>query len=74
MGLQQAAHIKGSSPLVAAHQSLMQLQQLVDFQATALAFISAFFVLGVIVAFLVPLSFPDEKALRGRDGRRTAVH
>jgi DHA2 family multidrug resistance protein len=61
MGLQGAAHSKGSSPIVAAHQSLMQLQQLVDFQANALAFISAFFVLGVIVACLVPLSFLMKK-------------
>ena len=74
MGLQQAARLKGSSPLLAAHQSLMQLQQLVDFQATALAFISAFFVLGVIVACLVPLSFLMKKPSAEEMAAGPAMH
>jgi DHA2 family multidrug resistance protein len=74
MGLQQAAQSKGSSPIVAVHQSLMQLQQLVDFQANALAFISAFFVLGVIVACLVPLSFLMKKPSAEEMAAGAAVH
>ena len=40
-----------------AIKRLAQLQQIVDAQANVLAFISAFFILGVIVALLVPLPF-----------------
>jgi DHA2 family multidrug resistance protein len=55
--MQQAAIRSGSSVADAGHRSLAQLQQIVDAQANVLAFISAFFVLGVIVALLVPLPF-----------------
>ena len=55
--IQQAAIRSGSSVADAGHRSLAQLQQIVDAQANVLAFISAFFVLGVIVALLVPLPF-----------------
>jgi MFS transporter, DHA2 family, multidrug resistance protein len=56
-GLQQAAVRSGSSVAEAGHTALAQLQQIVDGQANVLAFISAFFVLGVMVALLVPLPF-----------------
>lgn len=56
-GLQQSAIRTGVSAADAGHHSLAQLQQIVDAQANVLAFISAFFVLGVIVALLVPLPF-----------------
>ena len=65
-GLRGSAISTGISAAAAGHRSLAQLQQLVDAQANVLAFISAFFVLGVIVALLVPLPFlmrrptPDE--------------
>jgi DHA2 family multidrug resistance protein len=55
--LQQAAIRSGSSIAESGHHALAQLQQIVDAQANVLAFISAFFVLGVIVALLVPLPF-----------------
>jgi len=55
--LQQSAIRTGSSVADASQRSLAQLQQLVDSQANVLAFVSAFFVLGVIVALLVPLPF-----------------
>ncbi len=56
-GLQQSAIRTGISAADAGQRSLAQLQQLVDAQANVLAFISAFFVLGAIVALLVPLPF-----------------
>ena len=56
-GMQQSAIRTGMSASAAGQRSLAQLQQLVDAQASVLAFISAFFVLGVIVALLVPLPF-----------------
>jgi len=55
--LQQSAVRTGSSASDAGRHALAQLQLMVDAQASVLAFISAFFVLGVIVAFLVPLPF-----------------
>jgi MFS transporter, DHA2 family, multidrug resistance protein len=55
--LRQSAILSGSSAADAGHRSLAQLQQMVDAQANVLAYISAFFVLGVIVAFLIPLPF-----------------
>ncbi len=55
--LQQSAINAGSSVADAGHRSLAQLQQIVDAQANVLAYISAFFVLGIIVALLVPLPF-----------------
>ncbi len=66
--LKSSAIMTGSSMADAGQKSLAQLQQLVDAQANVLAFISAFFVLGVIVALLVPLPFlmkrpsPEEAA------------
>lgn len=59
--LQQSAVSTGVSAAGAGQSSLAQLQQLVDAQANVLAFISAFFVLGVIVALLVPLPFLMER-------------
>ena len=56
-GLQQSAIRSGVSAADSGQRSLAQLQQLVDAQANVLAFISAFFVLGVIVALLIPLPF-----------------
>ena len=55
--LQEAAIRSGSSVAASGHVALAQLQQIVDAQANVLAFIGAFFVLGVIVALLVPLPF-----------------
>jgi DHA2 family multidrug resistance protein len=55
--LQESAIRSGSSVAESGHRSLAQLQMMVDAQANVLAFISAFFVLGVIVALLVPLPF-----------------
>lgn len=66
--LRSSAILTGSSVADAGQKSLAQLQQLVDAQANVLAFISAFFVLGVIVLLLVPLPFlmrrpsPEEMA------------
>jgi DHA2 family multidrug resistance protein len=71
-GLQQSAIRTGISAAGAGQRSLAQLQQLVDAQANVLAFISAFFVLGVIVAFLVPLPFlmkrPSQEEMAGSQG------
>ena len=55
--LRQSAILTGTSVAAAGRQSLAHLQQLVDAQANILAFISTFFVLGVIVALLIPLPF-----------------
>jgi len=55
--LQQSALRSGRSLATVSHQSLAQFQQIVDAQSTVMAFISCFFVLGVIVAFLVPMPF-----------------
>jgi DHA2 family multidrug resistance protein len=70
--LQQSAVRTGSSVADAGRHALAQLQQMVDAQANVLAFISAFFVLGVIVALLVPLPFlmkrPSAEELAGSQG------
>jgi len=55
--LLHSAIVTGSSVSEAGHRSLVQLQSLVDSQANVLAFISAFFVLGALVALLIPLPF-----------------
>jgi DHA2 family multidrug resistance protein len=66
--LQHSAIQAGSSAADSGQRALTLLQQLVDSQANVLAFISAFFVLGVIVALLIPLPFlmkrptPEEMA------------
>jgi DHA2 family multidrug resistance protein len=56
-GLQQSAALTGASASNSSQHALAQLQQMVNAQASVLAFISAFFVLGVMVALLVPLPF-----------------
>ncbi len=66
--LQHSAIQAGSSAADSGQRALTLLQQLVDSQANVLAFINAFFVLGVIVALLIPLPFlmkrptPEEMA------------
>jgi len=55
--LQQAAIRSGSGAAASGRVALAQLQQIVDAQANVLAYVSAFFVLGVIVALLIPLPF-----------------
>ena len=55
--LENSVIMTGSSIADAGHRSLAQLQLMVDSQADVLAFISAFFVLGVVVALLIPLPF-----------------
>jgi DHA2 family multidrug resistance protein len=55
--LEQSAIMTGGSVSGAGHRALAQLQMIVDSQANVLAFINAFFVLGVVVALLVPLPF-----------------
>ena len=55
--LQQSAIMSGNSVVEAGHRSLAQLELMVDSQASVLAFISAFFVLGALVAVLIPLPF-----------------
>lgn len=55
--LKQSAILTGTSVADAGRHSLAQLQQMVDAQANMLAFISTFFILGVIVALLIPLPF-----------------
>jgi DHA2 family multidrug resistance protein len=70
--LQHSAIQAGSSAADAGQRSLTLLQQLVDSQANVLAFISAFFVLGVIVALLIPLPFlmkrPSPEEMAGLHG------
>ncbi len=55
--LRQSAILAGSDVASAGQHSLAQLQRIVDAQANVLAFISAFFLLGLVVALLVPLPF-----------------
>ncbi len=56
-GLQRSAVPTGESASDSSGHALAQIQQLVDAQASEIAFMSAFFVLGVIVAFPIPLPF-----------------
>jgi MFS transporter, DHA2 family, multidrug resistance protein len=72
--LQQAAIRRGSSVAEAGHRSLAQLQQIVDAQANVLAYISAFFVLGVIVALLVPLPFLMKRPSREEMAASQGMH
>ena len=55
--VKQSAIMSGSSAADAGYHSLAQLQQIVDAQANVLAYVSSFFILGMIVALLVPLPF-----------------
>jgi DHA2 family multidrug resistance protein len=72
--LQQSAVMTGSSVADAGHRSLAQLQQVVDAQANVLAYISAFFVLGVIVALLVPLPFLMKRPSRDELAASQGMH
>ena len=72
--LQQSSIMAGSSLAEAGHRSLAQLQQMVDAQANVLAFISAFFVLGVIVALLVPLPFLMKRPTREELAASQGMH
>ena len=73
-GLQQSAALTGGSASNCSQHALAQLQQLVDAQASVLAFISAFFVLGVIVAFLIPLPFLMKRPLPGEIAASQGMH
>ena len=56
-GSKESAILSGSNVAEAGRRSLAQLQQIVDGQANVLAYISAFFILGAVVALLIPLPF-----------------
>ena len=73
-GLQQSAALTGGGASNSSQHALAQLQQLVDAQASVLAFISAFFVLGVIVAFLIPLPFLMKRPLPGEIAASQGMH
>jgi hypothetical protein len=70
--LQQSNIRAGSSAYGAGQRSLAQIQPPVDAQANVLAFISAFFMLGMIVALPIPLPFlmkrPSAEALAVSQG------
>ena len=72
--LQQSAIMTGSSVADAGHRSLAQLQLMVDAQANVLAYISAFFVLGVIVALLIPLPFLMKRPSREEMAASQGMH
>jgi DHA2 family multidrug resistance protein len=72
--LQQSAIMAGSSVADAGHRSLAQLQLMVDAQANVLAYISAFFVLGVIVALLIPLPFLMKRPSREEMAASQGMH
>jgi MFS transporter, DHA2 family, multidrug resistance protein len=72
--LQQSAILTGNSAADAGHRSLAQLQQMVDAQANVLAYISAFFVLGVIVALLIPIPFLMKRPTAAESAASHGVH
>ena len=72
--LQQSAIRTGVGAANAGQHSLAQLQQIVDGHANVLAFISAFFVLGVIVALLVPLPFLMKRPSKEEMAASQGVH
>ena len=72
--LQQGAVRTGSSAADAGQHSLAQLQLMLDAQANVLAFISTFFVLGVIVALLVPLPFLMKRPSREEMAASQGMH
>ena len=72
--LQQSAVLTGNSAADAGHRSLAQLQQMVDAQANVLAYISAFFVLGVIVALLIPIPFLMKRPTAAESAASHGVH
>ena len=72
--LQQSAILTGSSAADAGHRSLAQLQQMVDAQANVLAYVSAFFVLGVIVALLIPIPFLMKRPTAAESAASHSVH
>ena len=72
--LQQSAIMTGSSVADAGHRSLAQLQQMVDAQANVLAYISAFFILGIIVALLIPLPFLMKRPSREEMAASQGMH
>lgn len=49
--------VMGASSSEASHRALAQLSAQVDLQANVLAFINAFWMLGFLVLFLIPLPF-----------------
>ena len=54
-GLTQNFMAMGASATEASHRALAQLSAQVDQQASVLGFVNAFWVLGLLVLFLVPL-------------------
>jgi DHA2 family multidrug resistance protein len=72
--LKQSAVLTGSNVATAGQHSLAQLQQIVDSQANVLAYVSAFFVLGVIVAFLIPLPFLMKRPSRQEMAASHGMH
>ena len=56
----------GASASEASHRALAQLSAQVDLQANVLGFVNAFWVLGLLVMFLIPLPFIMRRPSPGR--------
>jgi DHA2 family multidrug resistance protein len=72
--LQQSAILTGTSVSDAGRHALAELQLMVDAQANMLAFISTFFVLGVLVALLIPLPFLMKRPTKEEMTASHAMH
>jgi DHA2 family multidrug resistance protein len=72
--LQQSAILTGTSASDAGRHALAELQFMLDAQANMLAFISTFFVLGVLVALLIPLPFLMKRPTKEEMTASHAMH
>jgi DHA2 family multidrug resistance protein len=58
----------------ASHRALAQLAAQVDLQSNVLGFVNAFWVMGVVVLFLIPLPFVMRKPSKEEAKASAAVH
>jgi len=73
-GMEHALILKGASPGTAKHAALAQLDGLVSLQAQALAFVSSYFLLGVVLACLIPLAFIMQRPKPGEMESGQSMH
>jgi MFS transporter, DHA2 family, multidrug resistance protein len=73
-GMTQALKAVGVGTVEASHRALAQLSAQVDLQANVLGFVNAFWLLGLLVMFLVPLPFIMRRPSREEAEASAAVH
>jgi DHA2 family multidrug resistance protein len=73
-GMAASLRAGGAAAVDASHRALAQLSAQIDLQANVMSFVNAFWVMGFIVMFLVPLPFLMKRPSTEETKASAAMH